>query len=93
MIANAEARGYLFIFSDVKRITAADVQGFFNSNISTAFLLDNIGDYVADKGSKSVFGEMDAKELKASYAKCSVGDGYYYDVESDELRKIKILKA
>jgi len=93
MIANAEARGYLFIFSDVKRIPAADVQGSFNSNISTAFLLDNIGDFVADKGSKSVFSEMDAKELKASYAKCSVGDGYFFDVEADELRKIKILKA
>lgn len=93
MIANAEARDYMFIFSDVKRITAADVQGSFNSNISLAFLLDNIGDFVADKGSKSVFSEMDAKELKATYAKCSVGDGYYFDVESDELRKIKILKA
>ena len=93
MIANAEARGYLFIFSDVKRIPAADVQGSFNSSISTAVLLDNIGEFVADKGSKSVFSEMDAKELKAEFAKCSIGDGFFFDVESDILLKMKILKA
>lgn len=93
MIANAEARDYLFFFSDVKKISAPDVYGTFNSNLSIVFLLDNIGEFISDKGQKSVFGEMDPKELKAEYAKCSVGDGYYFDVESDVLLKIKIIKA
>lgn len=94
MIGNAEEKGYLFIFSDVKTVSAPDVRVAFNNCISTAFLLDNIGEFVADKGSqnKSVFGEMEARELKAEYAKCSIGDGYYYDVEADILQKIRFLK-
>lgn len=94
MISNAEEKGYLFIFSDVKVVSAPDVRVAFNNCISTAVLLDNIGDFVADKGSqnKSVFGEMEARELKAEFAKCSVGDGYYYDVEADILQKVRFLK-
>ena len=94
MISSAEEKGYLFIFSDVKVVSAPDVRAAFNNCISTAILLDNIGDFVADKGSqnKSVFGEMEARELKAEFAKCSVGDGYYYDVEADILQKVRFLK-
>lgn len=94
MISNAEEKGYLFIFSDVKVVSAPDVRVAFNNCVSTAVLLDNIGDFVADKGSqnKSVFGEMEARELKAEFAKCSVGDGYYYDVEADILQKVRFLK-
>lgn len=40
-----------------------------------------------------MFGEMDAKELKAEYAKCSVGDGYIYNTETDVLQKLKFIKA
>lgn len=92
MIGNAEARKYLFIFSDVRNISAPEVRIPFNNSISVAFVLDNIGEFVADKGSKSVFGEMDSRELKAEYAKCSVGDGYYYDVEADVLEKLRFIK-
>ena len=38
-------------------------------------------------------GEMDVKELKTEYARCELGDGYFYDIESDELKKVKFLKA
>ena len=93
MIGNAETRKYLFIFSDVRAISDAEIRMIFNNNISVAFLLDNIGEFVSDKGSKSVFGEMDAKELKAEYAKCSVGDGYFYDVDADVLQKLKFIKS
>lgn len=93
MIGNAEARNYLFIFSDVRNISAPEVRIPFNNSISVAFVLDNIGEFVADKGSKSVIGEMDARELKAEYAKCSVGDGYYYDVEADVLEKLRFIKS
>ena len=91
MIGNAEAKGYLFIFSDVQKISDAYEQVTFNNLISTAFLLDNIGEFVGDRGNKSVFGEMDARELKAEYAKCVVGDGYFYDTEADKLKKMRIL--
>ena len=34
-----------------------------------------------------------AKDLKNEYARCELGDGYFYDIESDELKKVKIIKA
>ncbi len=93
MIGNADARNYLFIFSDVRIISAPEIRMFFNNSISAAFILDNIGEFVSDKGSKSVVGEMDPKELKTEYAKCSVGDGYFYDVEADVLQKLRFIKC
>jgi hypothetical protein len=42
----------------------------FNDSLSVAFLLDNIGEFVADRGSKTIFGAMDAKELKATPHDC-----------------------
>ncbi len=92
-IADAEARGYLFLFPDVGNISEMDIRIPFNDNVSLAFLLDSIGEFVSEKGSKSVFGEMDARELKAEYAKCSLGDGYKYDTEADELQKLKFIRA
>ncbi len=91
-MANAEDRKYLFIFSDVPRISEHDIRTIFNDNVSLAFLLDNIGEFVGDKGGQSVFGEMDARELKTEYAKCTLGDGYVYDTETDELQKLKFIK-
>ena len=92
MIARADAMDYLFIYSDVRNMSEPDMRVKFNNMLSSAFLLDNIGEFVADRGNKSVFGEMDAKELKSEYAKCSVGDGYYYDIETDMLKKLKFTK-
>ncbi len=94
MIARAEDQNYLFIFSDVKSIPDVDMRVRFNNIISSAFLLDNIAEYISERGNgnKSVFGDMDAKELKFQYAKCSVGDGYYYGVETDVLKKLKFIK-
>lgn len=92
MIGRAEEDDYLFIFSDVRNMSEPDMRIRFNNMISSAFLLDNIGEFVSDRGSKSVFGEMDAKELRSEYAKCSVGDGYYYNIETDVLQKLKFIK-
>lgn len=93
MISDAVARDFLFIFSDVPNISEHDTRRVFNDNISVAFLLDNIGDFLNDKNDKTAFGAMDARELKAEYAKCSIGDGYVYDVEADELQKLKFIKV
>lgn len=95
MTAAAEEKGYYFIFSDVRKIGNSDreAESFLNNSFSVAFLLDNIAEFIQDKGSRSVFGEMDAKELKNEYARCELGDGYFYDIESDELKKMRFLKA
>lgn len=91
--SDAKAQGFQLIFSDVPNISDLDIRRIFNDNIGVAFLLDNIGDFMADKSDKTAFGIMDANELKAEYAKCSIGDGYVYDVEADELQKLKFIKA
>lgn len=95
MTANAEEKGYYFIYSDIRKIGNSDreAEGYLNNSFSAAFLLDNIAEFISDKGSRSVFGEMDAKELKAEYARCELGDGYFYDIESDELKKMRFMKA
>lgn len=95
MIASAEEKSFWFIFSDVRKVSNndRDTESSLNNSIAAAFLLDNIAEFVSDRGSRSVFGEMDPKELKNEYARCEIGDGYYYDIESDELKKIKIIKV
>ncbi len=95
MVATAEEKQYWFIYSDMRKIgnNDRDTESSLNNSISAAFLLDNIAEFVSDRGSRSVFGEMDPKELKSEYARCEIGDGYYYDIESDELKKIKVIKV
>ena len=95
MVAAGEEKHFWFIYSDVRKISNndRDTESSLNNSIAIAFLLDNISEFVADRGSRSVFGEMDPKELKNEYARCEVGDGYYFDIESDELKKIKIIKC
>ncbi len=90
MLSESENK-WMFIFSDVKNITDAEMRNPFNDSVSIAFLLDNIGEFVGDRGSKTIFGGMDAKELKETYARIEQGDGYFYDIESDELVKLKLI--
>jgi hypothetical protein len=88
----SEAVGkWMFIHSDIKNITEIDMRNPFNDSLPVAFLLDNIGEFVGDRGSKTVFGAMDPKELKETYARIEKGDGYFYDIESDELLKLKFI--
>ena len=90
---DAKKQDFMLIFSDVPNISEHDTRRIFSDNVELAFLLDNIGDFLADKSEKTPFGAMDARELKTEYAKCSIGDGYVYDVEADELQKLKFIKA
>ena len=92
LAARAEENNWIFIFSDVKNISDSDDREYFNSSIETAFLLDNIAEFVSERGSKSVFGNMDVKSLKEEYARCEIGDGYVYSIEKDELKKLKFIK-
>lgn len=89
----AEDNDLIFIFTDVKKITDAEVNSEFNSSLKVVFLLDNIAEFASERGGKSVFGEMDQKSLKEDYARCEIGDGYYYDVEADSLKKAKFIKV
>lgn len=95
MIARAEEKKYWFIFSDVRKISNndRDTEASLNTGIAAAFLLDSIAEFVTDRGNRSVFGEMDPKELKNEYARCELGDGYYYDIESDDIKKLRFLKS
>lgn len=92
MAAVAEERGFLFIFSDVQKISEGEQNSFFNNIISNAFLLDNIAEFAGERGQKTIFGNMDIKSLKEDYARCELGDGYFYDIEADKLLKLKFIK-
>lgn len=92
LVAVAEEQGFLFIFSDVQKISDGEQNSFFNNVISTAFLLDNIAEFAGERGQKTIFGNMDVKSLKEDYARCEKGDGYFYDVEADNLLKLKFIK-
>ena len=64
----------------------------FNSVVGTVFLLDSIAEFAGERGQKTVFGNMDVKALKEDYAPCEKGDGYFYDIEADQLLKAKFIK-
>ncbi len=92
MAAVAEERNYLFIFSDVQKISDSEQNSVFNNQISSAFLLDNIAEFAGERGQRTIFGNMDVKYLKEEYARCELGDGYYYDAQADKLQKMKFIK-
>lgn len=94
MISDAISHNCLFIFSDVKpMVKGSALEEIFNSTLSAMFLLDNIADFVSGRGQSSVVASyMEYKELKAEFANCSLGDGYYYDVDADMLHKLKYIK-
>ena len=93
MAAIADEKKYIFIFSDVQKISDGEQNSFFNNLITASFLLDNIAEFAGERGQKTIFGNMDVKYLKEEYAICEIGDGYYYDVEADKLQKIKLIKS
>ncbi|MEE0060604.1 MAG: cell division protein FtsK, partial [Acutalibacteraceae bacterium] len=92
LAAVAEDKKYLFIFSDVQKMSDMETNTVFNSVVSTVLLLDNIAEFAGERGQKTVFGNMDIKDLKEDYAKCEKGDGYFYDIEADNLLKAKFIK-
>ncbi len=93
LINEAEQNKMMFIFSDVKKHPDLAMDTMIGGFFSKIFLLNDIADFVDNKGSKTALGEFDAKELKLEYAKCELGDGYYFDVDRDELIKAKFLKS
>ncbi len=92
LAAIAEEKDLIFIFTDVQKITDQESNNFFNNSLNAVFLLDNIAEFAAERGQKTVFGSMDVKGLKEEYARCEVGDGYFYDIEADKLLKMKFIR-
>ena len=91
-MSEAAERGYLFIFSDVGRISSELIDDF-NALFSYHLILEDIADFAVRNGGKNVIGsKIEVKDLKAEYAPCDLGDGYSYDVESDELHKLRFIK-
>lgn len=82
----------IFIFSDVQRITNNEICTVFNNSIDHAFLLYDILRFINDRGQKSVFGTLDQIELKERFGKCEIGDGFYLNLELDEISKLKFIK-
>lgn len=92
LAAQADEMNWIFIFTDVKSISDSETRDNFHSTIGAAYLLDNIAEFVGERGRKSVFGTMDVKTLKEEYAQCGEGDGYFYSIEKDDLKKLKLIK-
>lgn len=92
LVARADEMNWIFIFSDVKSISDSETRENFHSSISAAYLLDSIAEFVGERGQKSLFGSMDVKSLKEEYAPCEEGDGYFYSIERDDLKKLKFIK-
>lgn len=92
LIAQSTTNHDVFIYADIPIIADSDLAIGFNSNISSAFVLDNIGEFVNTKGQRTIFKNMNSKELKEQFAKCELGDGYYYDFDNDDLQKLKFIK-
>lgn len=91
-INDANEHNVLFIFSDVQNIVSLEARINFNNSINHAFLLDDIVRFVNDKGANSVFGNQDIQELKEQFGKCELGDGFYFNRETDILTKLKFIK-
>ena len=91
LIADAEEKRIAVIFSDIQKFSETDQYQYLNNVLSTVFLLDNIAEFASERGQRTVFGSMDSKALKEDYARCELGDGYFYDVEADNLKKMKFL--
>lgn len=87
----AEELDWYLIFTDAQRIPNSDLQNHFNQYLNTVILLDDIASFVSDQGRRSVFGDMDVKELKEQYGLCEENDAYFYQVDTGELSKMKCI--
>jgi hypothetical protein len=92
MVRQADNVNSIFIFPDVPQMDKELAMSFIN-NLSCAFVLDNIGGFVTNKGKGTPFENMNPKELKEDYTDCELSDGFYYDIYNDTLEKLKFIKC
>ena len=83
----------LFVFSDVQRIESREIQTYFNNSIRYAFLLDDIVRFINGRGQNSVFGNQEVSELKERFGPCEIGDGFFFDIDRDDITKLKFIRS
>jgi len=91
MIPQAAKRNWTFVFSDVRKNTDTEKEKIMNSLYSSAFLFDDIENFVRGYGKESVFSDLDPQELKG-YFECGENDGYFYDIDNGIFNKLKFVK-
>jgi len=93
-IREASGRNALFIFSDAQKISDNDIQKYFNSCLNHAFLMYDIFRFINERGKGTVFAAQELAELKENFGPCEEkGDGFYFNLETDELKKMKFIKV
>ena len=90
----ADEKNALFIFADVTRISDQDLQMKFNSALAHAFLTSDIFRFIGERGNKTVFANEELDYLKESFGAWEEkGDGFYLNLETDRINKVKFIKA
>ena len=86
------ATGYLGTNPLSSRENSISVENF-NSSIKHAFLLNDIVKFITDpKGNKTVFASQDEDSMKELFGPCQIGEGFYLNVEADQIQKVKFIK-
>ena len=92
-IIDPKKNNCLFIFPEIKNFVSNIIaQNNFNSCIFHAFLTEDIIRFINNKGQKSVFGTQDPSDLRNRFGHCGIGDAFYFNVEKEELTKLKVIK-
>lgn len=89
LLSAAEEYDWYFIFTDARIIPNMDIQNLFNQCLNSIILLDDIVEFVSDRGRRSVLGDMDVNDLKDQFGLCEENDAYFYQIDTAELCKIK----
>ena len=55
-------------------------------------MTEDIIRFINNKGQKSVFGTQDPSDLRNRFGHCGIGDAFYFNVEKEELTKLKVIK-
>lgn len=85
-------RKLLFIFTNVPMIASIGGNNMFQSILTHAFLLDDIVPFVNGNGRDTCFSSNGVKELNEMFGLCEESDGFYMNVESYDLHKVRFIQ-
>lgn len=96
LISDAANQNTLFLFSEVQSqsISEPDVRNILMSRFDALFFLGDLLRFVQNRGQNTPFASTTVQELKTEFGtSTSLGDGYFYESDTGEIAKIKLLKA
>lgn len=96
LISDAANQDMLFLFSEVQSqsISEPDVRNALMNAFDALFFLGDLLRFVQNRGQNTPFASTTPQELKSEFgASTSLGDGYFYEPDTGEIAKIKLLKA